>query len=534
MVEESPPDKASESKAAALATIWFAPQSDIDLARREARALVETAAARGEHRLTDLERALALFHWLIAKAPHPPGAPEAADELLKASQRPNIWWRARFLAEAAWSLSVIHQPDGRARAADLLLRQMEPPGQERPAAERACCDTALATMLALNSDFDRALQAGLRAQQALEGESHALLQRQLLLTMSFVFLSVGDLEAATGLILRLQIRDDDQTRWATGMAYNLLLVYLLQRRLDLAAELLEKRPWLFQDVSLDGVSPLADLLASIWQLQGRHDEARTLLDRPQPDLTGLPSALRANRVWLRADVLVGLGRQSEALELLRTELPFVLPMTPLNATQWYRSLADACEASGDLAGALEALRRSQSSCMTWVGDSVRARLAVLHRLAPEGEPDLQLRRLAEVKRAVAQMESELATREADILRQRRFLAHVVHEIRNPVWAVVGMTSMITMDTLDQRQSRYLGLAQSSAHLLMTLCNDVLDMAKIEAGRFELNLGPMDVGSVVGQLSQMLQPMVHARKVELQWHACGRRREHAEFWPVSKC
>ncbi len=516
MVEESPLDKAAESEAAALAKIWLAPQSDIDLAHREAQVLVDAAATRGEPRLASLERGLALFHRFIARVALPPGTHEAALDLLQTSQGPETWWRARYLAEATWGMSVIHQSDVRGRALDMLLRQVERPGQRQPAAELACCDTALASLLSVTGDFDRALQAGLRAQQALDGEGHELLQAQLTLTMSFVFLSVGDLEAASGLFERLQSREDDQSKGAIVMAYNLLLALLLQRRLDQAAALLEKRPWLFQDALLDSVPPLADLLASVRQLQGRHDEARRLLDRAQPDLARLPSPLRANRAWLRAGALSGLGRHSEALEVLRAELSFALPMTPMNATQWYRALADACEASGDLAGALEALKRSQSSCVTWVGDSVRARLAVLHRLAPEGEPDLQSRRVAEVMQAVTERENELADREAAIVRQRRFLAHVVHELRNPVWAVVGMTSLITMDSLDERQCEYLGLAQSSAHLLMTLCNNVLDMAKIEAGRFELNPGPVDIGSVVGQMSQMLQPMVHARKVELQW------------------
>ncbi|HKW83583.1 MAG TPA: histidine kinase dimerization/phospho-acceptor domain-containing protein, partial [Burkholderiaceae bacterium] len=65
-----------------------------------------------------------------------------------------------------------------------------------------------------------------------------------------------------------------------------------------------------------------------------------------------------------------------------------------------------------------------------------------------------------------------------LARQRRFVAHVSHEMRSPISGVLGMTSLLLLSNLDERQRRFVSLAQTSAETLMQLVNDILDLAKI--------------------------------------------------------
>jgi signal transduction histidine kinase len=136
-----------------------------------------------------------------------------------------------------------------------------------------------------------------------------------------------------------------------------------------------------------------------------------------------------------------------------------------------------------------------------------SRLRALQIGQPHADVDADAARLAERLQAVGSASLEAG-------RQRRFLQHVSHEMRNPLNGVLGMTSLLMLSELDELQRKYVTVAQSSAQMLLALCNDILDLAKIEAGRFELNPQPVAVAALLGEAVDAFLPQVQARGVEL--------------------
>ncbi len=75
--------------------------------------------------------------------------------------------------------------------------------------------------------------------------------------------------------------------------------------------------------------------------------------------------------------------------------------------------------------------------------------------------------------------------EAAATARENFLANMSHEIRTPLHGVLGMASLLAKTSLDAEQQRFLGTIQHTGQHLLTVVNDVLDMAKITSGQLEL-------------------------------------------------
>lgn len=112
---------------------------------------------------------------------------------------------------------------------------------------------------------------------------------------------------------------------------------------------------------------------------------------------------------------------------------------------------------------------------------------------------------------------EVRTREAVQANRAKslFLANMSHEIRTPLNGVIGMMDILQSSGLTDKQREQLGIAQTSAGLLLALLNDILDYSKIEAGRVDLEPVPTRIRDTVNAVVQLFLPKAIDKGLELE-------------------
>jgi len=126
------------------------------------------------------------------------------------------------------------------------------------------------------------------------------------------------------------------------------------------------------------------------------------------------------------------------------------------------------------------------------------------------QQEIIIRKQTEQKLVTAKNEAEAANRAKSI-----FLANMSHELRTPMNAVLGFSQLMQRDKgLSPAQRETLNIINSSGKHLLELINDVLDMAKIEAGRVVIENGNFDLGALILNTIDMMHERAEAKGLEL--------------------
>jgi PAS domain S-box-containing protein len=160
-------------------------------------------------------------------------------------------------------------------------------------------------------------------------------------------------------------------------------------------------------------------------------------------------------------------------------------------------------------------------------------VSVLHDLTEQAENE---RLYEELKTFSSQLEERIQAATADLAEQNtrlqwqsrelekanrlksEFLASMSHELRTPINALIGYASLMLdriYGDLTPRQEEGLNRIQNAAQHLLALINDILDLAKIEAGRMPLHLDDVKLGDIMTEITQQIEPMVKKKQLTLK-------------------
>jgi signal transduction histidine kinase len=210
------------------------------------------------------------------------------------------------------------------------------------------------------------------------------------------------------------------------------------------------------------------------------------------------------------------SRFCELLEL-PPDLPVGAPLRDILMLQAARGDFGRDDPSAEVAKRLEWFYRNVPTTKERVTPRGRM-LQISRRAMPDGAIVSVYSDVTELKESERRLIQARSQAEMANHAKSEFLANMSHELRTPLNAIIGFSEIIAHELFGPLgNEKYLDymkdIHQSSLHLL-AIINDVLDMSKIEAGKFELSKEPLNIRHLIGEVIRMMRELAESRGIEL--------------------
>lgn len=292
---------------------------------------------------------------------------------------------------------------------------------------------------------------------------------------------------------------------ATGLFAEFAVLKRLNRLLEVTREISAGNLNVRSNLST-GRSELSELVVAVdamaenLQTRARVNEERSKLLDASNDAIFMRDLHGYARTWNGgAEAMFG---YSEA-EIKGRHLPTILRTT---FPRELREIEEECLKSGRWTGELTHFRKDDTSLVT----SSRWAILVDEDNGPyaimESHTDISQIKQAEEDR-IAREVAEKANH-----AKSEFLGRMSHELRTPLNAILGFGQLLEMDELPGDQGQSVRHILKSGRHLLDLINEILDIARIEAGRIDLSLEPVKVEDAVNEVIDMIRPLADAREI----------------------
>ena len=138
------------------------------------------------------------------------------------------------------------------------------------------------------------------------------------------------------------------------------------------------------------------------------------------------------------------------------------------------------------------------------------------RIAKESNKAKLLSELATAIAEEAKIRAESATQIAQhaVKSKQQFLSNMSHEIRTPMNAIIGFTKVLLRTDLTEKQQEYLNAIELSGNSLIVLINDILDLAKVDAGKMTFEQTPFNIASSISAMLHLFEPKIQEKNLIL--------------------